>query len=78
MWPLGTPGKALMFLGALIFVLGGLLILGGKLSSIGRLPGDFLIQRKNFSLYFPLGTSILLSILLTFVLSLLANFFLRK
>ena len=67
-----------MFLGALIFVLGGLLILGGKLSSIGRLPGDFLIQRKNFSLYFPLGTSILLSILLTFVLSLLANFFLRK
>ncbi len=78
MWPLGTLGKALMFLGALIFVLGGLLILGGKLSSIGRLPGDFLIQRKNFSLYFPLGTSILLSILLTFVLSLLANFFLRK
>ena len=67
-----------MFLGALIFVLGGLLILGGKLSSIGRLPGDFLIQRKYFSLYFPLGTSILLSILLTFVLSLLANFFLRK
>ncbi len=78
MWPLGALGKTLMFLGALIFVLGGLLILGGKVPSIGKLPGDFLIQRKNFSLYFPLGTSILLSILLTFILSLLANFFLRK
>ncbi|MGQ9570539.1 MAG: DUF2905 domain-containing protein [Thermodesulfovibrionales bacterium] len=58
-------GKFLIFLGLLISAIGGILFLSGKIPWIGRLPGDILIQRKNFTFYFPLATSILLSILLT-------------
>ncbi len=58
-------GKFLILLGLFISAIGGILILSGKIPWIGRLPGDILIQRKNFTFYFPLATSILLSILLT-------------
>jgi hypothetical protein len=43
------------------------LSLSGKIPWLGRLPGDILIQRKNFSFYFPLATGILISIILTFL-----------
>ena len=46
----------------------------GKVPYIGKLPGDIYVQRKNFSFYFPLTTSILLSIVLT----LLFSFFSRR
>src|SRR4030095_4339640 len=49
---------------------GGFLPAGGKSGVIGRLPGDFRIQRDGFSFYFPLATSLLLSILLTVLLNL--------
>ena len=50
----------------LIFAL-ALFMLAGKIPWIGKLPGDITIQRKNFTLYFPLATSILISIVLTFL-----------
>ncbi|PWU22358.1 MAG: DUF2905 domain-containing protein [Bdellovibrio sp.] len=56
-------GVALMFVG--IFVLFGDKIPG--LGRLGRLPGDFMIERPNFQFYFPLTTSILVSLLLTFL-----------
>jgi len=58
-------GKFLMLLGLIVAAIGGLLLLSGKIPWVGRLPGDILIQRKNFTFYFPLATSILLSIILT-------------
>jgi len=58
-------GKLLMLVGAVLFVLGGLLALGGKLPLLGRLPGDLVIRRGNWSVYFPLATSLALSLLLT-------------
>ncbi|MBZ0156645.1 MAG: DUF2905 domain-containing protein [Alphaproteobacteria bacterium] len=58
-------GKFLVIAGIVLAVIGGLLLLAGKIPWIGRLPGDILIQRKNFAFYFPLATSILLSLLLT-------------
>jgi len=58
-------GKFLILLGLLISAIGGLLLLSGKVPWIGRLPGDILIQKKNFTFYFPLATSILLSLILT-------------
>jgi hypothetical protein len=61
-------GKLLVFLGLLITALGLLIMLGLPL---GRLPGDIVIRRGNFSFYFPLATSILLSILLTLVFAFL-------
>ena len=60
-------GKFLIVLGMVSIVLGGLLLLSGKISWLGRLPGDIVIQKKNFTFYFPLATSILLSILLTLI-----------
>ena len=60
-------GKVLLVLGLVISALGILLMLGVPL---GRLPGDFAVKRGNFAFYFPLTTSIILSILLTLVFAL--------
>lgn len=59
-------GKLLVFVGLCIVGLGLLIMLGLPLF---RLPGDFAIRRGNFSFYFPLATSIVLSILLTLLFS---------
>jgi len=61
-------GKLLVITGIVIAVLGGLLLLSGKIPWIGRLPGDIVIHRKNLTFYFPLATSILLSIIITIIL----------
>jgi Protein of unknown function (DUF2905) len=61
-------GKLLVILGLVIAGLGAALWLGPKLglfSWLGKLPGDFSYRGKNFSFYFPLGTSILISLVLT-------------
>ena len=58
-------GKFLIILGIIIILLGAVLILFGKIPWIGRLPGDIIIQRRNFTFYFPLATSIIVSIGLT-------------
>jgi hypothetical protein len=60
-------GKLLVVLGLCIAGLGLLMMLGLPLF---RLPGDFAVRRGNFSFYFPLATSIVLSILLTLLFSL--------
>jgi hypothetical protein len=65
----GIPhiGKLLIGLGIAMIAIGGVLLLFGKIPFIGRLPGDIMVQKKNFTFYFPLATSILLSLLLTFL-----------
>ncbi len=65
----GIPhiGKLLIGLGIVMIAIGGMLLLFGKIPFIGRLPGDIMVQKKNFTFYFPLATSILLSLLLTFL-----------
>ena len=70
---LGSLGRTLLALGAVLAALGGLLLVAERFPwlRIGRLPGDLSVERDGFRLYLPLGTSILLSILLTLVLWLL-------
>jgi hypothetical protein len=63
-------GKLLILFGLTLAAVGGVLLLIGKVPYIGKLPGDIYVQRKNFSFYFPLTTSILLSIVLTLLFSL--------
>ena len=63
-------GKFFMTLGAVFFAIGLLLLLSPKIPWLGRLPGDILIRRKNFTFYFPLATSIILSIILTVLINL--------
>lgn len=62
-------GRMLLLLGVILVLLGGLLLLVGKVPFLGRLPGDIVIERKNFTFYFPLATSIILSIVLTLLFS---------
>jgi len=61
-------GKMLVGFGLLIALAGVVLVLVGRVPWIGRLPGDIHIQRGNFSFYFPLATSLLLSVVLTLLL----------
>ena len=60
-------GKVLIGFGVLIAVIGGLLVLAGRVPWTGRLPGDIYIQRGNWSFYFPLATSLVVSVLLTLI-----------
>lgn len=64
-------GKILILFGIILIVLGLIISIAGKVPWVGRLPGDIYVQKKNFSFYFPITTSILLSILLTVIFSLL-------
>lgn len=64
-------GRFFLFFGVVMLVLGGLMLAGGRLFGLGRLPGDIFIQRGNFSFYFPVVTGIILSILLTIILNII-------
>ncbi|MGH2661675.1 MAG: DUF2905 domain-containing protein [Actinomycetota bacterium] len=66
-------GRLLLILAVVIAVIGVILILAGR-GLIPRLPGDISIERGNFRFYFPLGTSILISVVLTILL----NVFFRR
>ncbi|MCM2264896.1 MAG: DUF2905 domain-containing protein [Desulfuromonadales bacterium] len=61
------PGKVLIILGLVLIIAGILLILPGKVPFLGKLPGDIRIERETFSFYFPLGTCLLLSLILSLV-----------
>ena len=68
-------GRLLIGLGIVLLVAGGLLLLLGRTGiPLGRLPGDISYRGKNFSVYLPLGTSILISVLLSLVFYLLSRF----
>jgi Protein of unknown function (DUF2905) len=67
-------GKLLLILGGVIVVIGAALLVAGRLNlPLGRLPGDFVFRGKHTTFYFPLATSILLSIILSLVLWLLSR-----
>lgn len=62
-------GKIILIAGVFLSVIGILLVLSPKIPFIGRLPGDFYFKRGNSTFYFPLATSILISIVLSLILS---------
>ncbi len=71
-----TFGKTLVQIGLLIALLGGLLLLAGKAGvPLGRLPGDLSFRGKNFILFAPIGSMILLSLVLTILLNLFVRWF---
>jgi len=66
---MGDVGRILIFVGGLLLVFGLILVLAGKVNlPIGRLPGDFVYRGKHTTVFFPLMTSILLSVILSLVL----------
>lgn len=70
MFGMGPLGKMLILLGVFIILVGVLLLVGDKLPWIGKLPGDILIKKEKFTFYFPITTSILISIILTLLFTL--------
>jgi len=80
----GGFGKLLIGLGVTVTLAGGLLLLADRIPGVshllgwmGKLPGDIFIKRDNFSFFFPLGTSIVLSVVLSLVFYLLSWIFRR-
>ena len=77
---LGGLGKMLLAAGVVLALVGGVLVLAGRWPGagdwfgwLGRLPGDILIKREHFTLYFPLGTSLVLSLVLSLILYFLSR-----
>ncbi|HXF05168.1 MAG TPA: DUF2905 domain-containing protein [Blastocatellia bacterium] len=70
-----SVGKFFLLLGGLFIALGALILVLERFPQlpIGRLPGDIRIERGNFHLYIPLGTSLLVSVLLTLLWSLISH-----
>jgi hypothetical protein len=69
-------GRFLMIGGLILFVIGGLVFLASKFGiPFGRLPGDIHIERDGFSFYFPLASSVLISIVLTIILNVVLRIF---
>jgi hypothetical protein len=67
-------GKILLLVGGILVVLGLVFVLGWKIPFLGKLPGDFNIRKAGLSIYFPVATCIILSVVLTIIV----NLFFRK
>ncbi len=65
MFGLGAFGKMLILFGVFMILIGLLLMAGDKIPWIGKLPGDIVIKKEKFTFYFPLATSLLISLILT-------------
>lgn len=69
-------GKSIIFFGIIIVIIGIILLFSERLPfNLGRLPGDIAVKKENFSFYFPITTSILISIVLSLIFYLFNKFF---
>ncbi|MEJ2535867.1 MAG: DUF2905 domain-containing protein [Calditrichia bacterium] len=66
-FPLQPFGKMLIVIGVIIIVVGLLFMYGNKIPFIGKLPGDIVQKKKNFTFYFPLTTLIIINLLLLLI-----------
>jgi hypothetical protein len=66
--------KGLMLLGAVLIAVGLILLFFQKVPFLGKLPGDILIKRDDFTFYFPLATSIVVSLLISLILYVIGKF----
>ncbi len=66
-------GRVLMIVGILLFSVGFVLWIGDRIPFAGRLPGDIVVRREGFRLYFPIVTCIVVSVVLTLVLNLISR-----
>ena len=73
MMGLESLGRSLIFFGIILIFIGALLFLFGKIPWFGRLPGDIIIRRNDFTLYLPVVTMVLLSIVLTIIFNIIGR-----
>jgi hypothetical protein len=67
-------GKVLIVIGSLLLLTGLFFYFSDRLPFFGKVPGDMVVKKKNFTFYFPLGTSILISLLLSLLFYLISRF----
>lgn len=67
-------GKILLIIGGVIVLLGLIMVLAPHIPFLGKLPGDIMIKRENFSFYFPIVTFLIISIVLTIILNVILRF----
>lgn len=63
-------GKMFIILGVILIIVGIAFVFGDKIPFLGKLPGDIMIKKERFSIYLPITTSIIVSIILTILFSL--------
>ena len=63
----------MIFFGIVLIVVGSLFVIFGKVPWFGRLPGDIIIKREGLTVYFPIATMLILSILLTIVFNIIGR-----
>lgn len=68
---MNETGRIIMIAGILFILIGIVLSFGSKIPLLGKLPGDIFVKKDGFTFYFPLATSIIISIILTIILNLL-------
>lgn len=66
--------KMIIVLGAVLIIVGLIMLFIQKLPFLGKMPGDIVIKKDNFTFYFPLGTSILVSIILSLIFYLIGKY----
>ncbi len=71
---MGEMAKMIILVGICLVVIGLAMLLIQKVPFLGRLPGDILIKKEKFTVYFPLATSIILSIIISLILYLIGKF----
>jgi len=72
---MGELGKAILSLGLLLVVVGAVLLIALRFGlPLGRMPGDIAYRGKNVSVFFPLGTSLLISVVLSLLIHLISKF----
>jgi len=65
---LGDLGRSIITIGIVLVIVGLIMMIAGKIPGVGKLPGDIFIKKENYSLYFPITTCILISIIFSAVM----------
>ena len=76
--PFDSIGKSLILFGAIVVLIGVVVLVSGRIPWLGKLPGDILWERGNVSIYIPIVTSIVISVVLTLMLNVVARLFWRQ
>lgn len=71
---MGETAKVMILIGAVLLAVGLVILVFPRLPFVGKLPGDILVKKDNFSFYFPLATSIVISIIISLILFLINKF----
>jgi len=65
---MGETAKVMILIGSVLIVAGLVILVFPRLPFLGKLPGDILVKKENYTLYFPLATSIVISIIISLIL----------